>query len=713
MSTTLDLYVAPNGSIAHDGLSPEAAGGSGPLPSLEAAFEQLRQRKQRGAVPASVTIHLRGGTYAIERPITIRPGQAVPVTIQPFGDEKPVVSGGRAISGWTETVHNGRRAWTVTLDEVAAGRWHFRSLYVNNCRRQRPRLPKQGLYRIRSVPGMPVPSGWGRTGYDRFALGAGEMQAFANLTDVEVIAFHFWICERLPVAAFEAATGLITTQIKSRAPLVEAWGADLAPCYLDNVADALADPGEWYLSRADGKLTYLPLEGETLENTTVVAPRTLQLLKLVGNPQDREWVEWLTFRDLEFRHTDWALPHEEQVAKDTAWYDPTRSIHGYGRANTGAASQADCDLSGAIFLKGARNCTFEGCTVANTGWYGVDIGDGCRAVALRGCELVDLGGGGVKLNGSAYDEHTPRLETGDNIVSDCHIHDGGRVFCAAVGIHCMHSYGNRFLHNQIDHFFYSGVSIGWQWHFGPSICRDNLVAFNHIHHLGGGMLSDMGGVYTLGIQNGTVIRNNHIHDIEASHYGAWCIYPDEGSSHLLIENNICHSTNREIFHQHYGRENIVRNNIFAFGERGVVTYSCHVRPHQGFRLYGNILLSRGEPHFLAGYEVQLDTRGHESNFNLLYRYDGGGPLFAKKTGTTESASQEIGFEQWQANGHDRQSRVADPGCADPLHGDFTLSPDSPAIRELGFAPIDTADIGPRPRPRWNEYTPPHYRTVRP
>jgi len=39
--------------------------------------------------------------------------------------------------------------------------------------------------------------------------------------------------------------------------------------------------------------------------------------------------------------------------------------------------------------------------------------------------------------------------------------------------------------------------------------------------------------------------------------------------------------------------------------------------------------------------------------------------------------------------------IADPRCRDPLHGDFTLAPDSPAL-PLGFEPIDLSDVGPRP-----------------
>lgn len=709
----LTLFVSPAGDDKQDGFRATAEGTSGPLATLQAAFDRLRERKRSGWPGGEATIRLVGGTHTLRKPIRLDASHSLPVTVLPCEGEEVTLSGGQVITGWEETTHQGKRAWTVTLDDVKSGQWYFRSLFVNNERRERPRYPRQGLTRIHAVPGMPIPNSWFGEGYQQFKLAPGEMKAFRNLTDIDVMAFHFWICERLPIASFDESSELITTQVKSRVPLVEAWGgSNLAPCYLENVYEALDQPGQWYLSRPDGKLTYLPFDDERLDNVTVVAPRLLQLLKISGNAEENQTVSWITFKDLEFRHTDWALPDETQVEKDTAWYDPARSIHSFARRGTGSAAQADCDISGAIFFKGAANCTLEGCTIANVGWYGIDIGDGCQVISLRGCELADLGGGGVKLNGSAYAEHTPRLETGNNVISDCHIHHGGRVFCASTGIHCMHSYGNTFSHNHIHHLYYTGISVGWQWNFKPHICRDNRIEYNHIHHLGAGMLSDMGGIYTLGIQSGTVIRYNHIHTIEALNYGAWCIYPDEGSSHLLIENNVCYSTNREIFHQHYGRENIVRNNLFAFGERGVITYSCFVKPDLGFRLYRNIILARSEPHYLAGHAVSLDERGHESNFNLLYRYDGKPPVFADKSHTTADADADIDWAAWQAIGHDRQSLVADPLCADPENHDFTLDPQSPAIAAIGFEPIDMSLIGPRPRGAWYAYTPPHFRAVR-
>ena len=45
--------------------------------------------------------------------------------------------------------------------------------------------------------------------------------------------------------------------------LREAFGDELARYYVDNLFEALTEPGEWYLDRHRGKLFYIPLPGET------------------------------------------------------------------------------------------------------------------------------------------------------------------------------------------------------------------------------------------------------------------------------------------------------------------------------------------------------------------------------------------------------------------------------------------------------------------
>ena len=60
-----------------------------------------------------------------------------------------------------------------------------------------------------------------------------------------------------------------------------------------------------------------------------------------------------------------------------------------------------------------------------------------------------------------------------------------------------------------------------------------------------------------------------------------------------------------------------------------------------------------------------------------------------------SWDKTLSLNAWRKLGEDVDSVVADPLIADPSHGDFTLAPDSPALR-LGFVQIPFREIGLRP-----------------
>ena len=685
-----NYYVSPRGNDQWSGTLPEPNADStdGPFASISHARDVIRTVRDSGQMPEHVTVNVREGRYRLQEPLRFGPEDSAPVTYQAYPGEEPVLDGGKRIDGWSTTEVNGRRAWVTEIPEVAAGRWRFRQLFVNGRRRPRARLPKDGFYRVSKVPGMEVPAGWGSGGYNRFRLEEGQMQNWKNLADVEIVLFHFWIDERFPVVTFDEETEMITTARASQAPLVESHGEKMAPCWVENVFEALTEPGEWYLDRPAGKLYYIPREGETPETAEVYAPRILQLIRLEGDPENNGYVEHLRFRGLRLEHTRCDQPGPGSVHMlAPAFRDAGRSQHRRYRHNHAAAGQGAADVPGVFYMQGARNCAVENCRLANIGWYAVDLADGCRGNRVVGNQIVDVGAGGVKINGADYDEPNC-LRNGNNRVTDNHMHELGRVFYSAVGVLSMHSYGNTLSHNHIHDLYYSGISCGWVWGYTPSISRDNIIEKNHIHNLGQGLLSDMGGIYTLGVQPGTVLRGNLIHDVEKLNYGAWCIYPDEGSSHLLIENNVCYSTNGEIFHQHYGRENIVRNNIFAFGGESLTAHGRADLQHKAFSFERNVLITDGRPIFKGGYGARLKDRNLRSDLNVLW--DAAGEPLSFTDG-----EETVDLEGWRELGHDRHSLVADPLCTDPENDDFTLAEESPAIVEMGFQPIDLSDVGVR------------------
>ncbi len=706
----MELYVSPQGKDRWSGrlAEPAADGSDGPLASLAGVRDRLRVWRGGHFNPSwgradtpldgAVTVHMRGGVYPVAAPVVFGPQDSYPITFRAWGDGEPILDGGVRITEWESTQVNGVTAWVADLPTVRDGSWAFRQLFVNGARAPRPRFPKADLFRMESVPGMPAHASWGHGGYTRFVAAAGDVDRFSQFAGVEVVYVHFWIEERSPVAGFDRDTRTVTMSRPSTAPLVGAHSTQLADYYLDNVFEALTEPGEWYLDPQAGKLYYLPRPGETPENTEVWAPRCLQLLALCGDPDEQRYVEHLRFEGLTFRHTDWRHPDEAKVPLYGSWrLQPTHAQdHGYGRRQSregrASAYQAASDLPGVITFEAARHCALRHCRVEHVGWYGVDVGDACEHVDVVHSTLRDLGAGGVKINGAAaHEAEVARRRTGHGRIADNEITAGGRVFHSAVGVLSMNACHMIIVHNHIHDLFYTGVSCGWEWGYQENISHDNLIAWNHIHHLGQGLLSDMGGIYTLGVQPGTVLRNNLIHDVRSAHYGGWCIYPDEGSSHLLIEHNVCYDADRNAFHQHYGRENVVRNNIFAFGGEAVCTYSQH-EPHRGFSFTRNILVTAGKPVWNRvrrneNLGLALERERLVADLNLIYDSTGA-DLFV------ESGGAPYGLEQWRQAGLDVHSLCGDPCFADLAGRDLTLTEASPAW-SLGFEPIDLRQVGPR------------------
>ncbi|MGA2033336.1 MAG: right-handed parallel beta-helix repeat-containing protein, partial [Thermoguttaceae bacterium] len=271
-----------------------------------------------------------------------------------------------------------------------------------------------------------------------------------------------------------------------------------------------------------------------------------------------------------------------------------------------------------------------------------------------------------------------------NEVSDCTITDGGNLFPSCVAVWIGQSHDNTIAHNDIHGFWYTAISSGWTWGYAKSAAQRNIVEYNHIHHIGmksegvSPILSDMACVYTLGDHEGSVIRFNRFHDVGALKYGGWGIYFDEGTTHILAENNLVYRTTHGGFHQHYGKENTFRNNILAYGRDAQIQRS-RVEDHRSFTFERNIVLSD------KGSLLSGDWSKPNASFDHnTYWHEGGGEIrFGDRT-----------WEEWRKAGMDEHSKIADPHFVNPAGGEFKLTTDSDAAL-AGFKPFDLSEVGPR------------------
>jgi len=672
---TTDLFVSLRGNDNWSGKLADPGEKDGPFATITRARDAVRPLLKAQKPPESIRVIVRGGTYYLDSTIEFGPEDSgrdgAPVVYAAAAGERVVLSGGRRLEGggWSEV--NGRKAWMVDIRQVKEGQWRFRQLFVNGVRRPRTRLPKQGEYRIESLPG--YTGDFLRSPTKQFVYAPGDIvPSWRNLRDVEVVAITRWLDNRLPIESIHAQTRTVVFDRPSLFALLS--GNKPGPYWIENVLEALDTPGQWYLDRPSGRLYYLPPPAEDLTSAELVAPRLTHVMRVAGRPGAS--AHDLRFEGLIFAHTEWQPP-----------------------ADYASSLQAGIEVPGALLFDYAERCVVTGGGIEHIGNYGMEVGVGCADIEISHNHITDIGAGGIRIGhffswetdgagrlterglqrkaAMPQGPRTRRITVADNEIAHC-----GRLSPEAVGVFVGDNAENQIIHNHIYDLFYSGISVGSIQDFGPHHAQGNIVEFNHVHDIGQGMLSDIGGIYTCSTP-GTRIRYNRVHDVLRRDYGGWGIYTDEGSHDILIEKNVVFHCQDGALFAHHSSNITAENNIFAFSRiaqvdrGGIGGFELTCRRNLIYCKEGKAIGDYGIGN--CGRDVCAFDR------NLYWDPSGKPVLFGTKD-----------FSQWQALGQDKNSLIADPAFVDPVHGNFGLRPGSPAER-IGFEPWDLSAIGLRGR----------------
>lgn len=698
------FYVAPDGNDAWSGRlpAPNAAGTDGPFATLTRARDGIRELKATSGLQQPVNVLIRGGTYYLSEPLSLGPQDSgteqYPIVYQAYQGEKPVLCGGKIITGW-KPYKDG--IMQCSLAEVKEGNWKFRQLFFDGERQPRACWPNPD-------PDDPLYTGWA---FIEETLPKGEEfpttfryepdpapQRWAKPTQAEVVIFPWfcWVNDLIPIKEVDHDRRVITVDRQGQPPFANAVLGTLVVgnrFRVENVLEELDRPGEWCLDTQTGTLYFWPPTG-LVQDGEVIAPVTDRLIELIGTP--KKPVGYVQISGLTLMQT--LSPFPEQ--RHPNFHAPT--FRGE-----------------ALRLENTEYCRIADNLVVNVGGDGVRLQGACASNWIVDNEIAYAGGQGVSMSsadieGNQYlgrdlerlrEQSVVKPRMVRNVISNNHIHHYGQIEKHAAGllIWGINSVENVISHNLVHHGPHAGLTA--QDGFGRLI-----IEYNEMHDLCL-EIADCGGIftnrwYTLrddeDLAPGNVIRYNLIRDVigcaaygePQSHavegakaygklwtpYYVWAMYFDNSGMDVTVCSNICvGNTMGGISFLSDPRDNLVENNLFI--ESSVQQMYLEMRG-DGNRFLRNIV------YYVNPEAALLRTRGGEGvaecDYNLYWQA-GGHELIVR--GVPEDS-----FAKWQEMGFDTHSVVADPLFVDPENGDYRLQPNSPAFA-LGFEPIPVEHIG--------------------
>ncbi len=622
--------------------------------SLAGAKEMLKAEKNSNA---SATVYLLGGTYYFEDVLTFNADDMANVTYKAYRNQEVIFSGAYEISGFEEDEANGVKVFTKKLD-TSEDNWCFKSLFSDNGELKTTRFPEEGYLTVKATA--PEDDLWNEENRPwEFTLGQRSFYVntddipfeFHNLNDVNVRILHYWHDELMNITSYDAVSGKIGLSRPSSMLI-----SDIDRYYFENVFEALNEPGEWYLDKASGILYYVPKEGEKAQSLTLYGSTADRLIEING-------VDGISFEGVRFTRTDWVEPKADGLYAGTWWEENNMDF-----------PQAAIFVDGVISVKYAENIHFKNCEFTQLGGTALKMEFGVKNSSVENCYFENIAATAIYVGGEnclpEQENYTENITIRNN-----EIYKYGRKFFSAIGIHITFCDTAEVVNNEIHDGYYTGISCGWIWGYAYHVTKNINISRNLIYNIGQGWLSDMGGIYMLGKQPGTVLSENVIHNVAADPgeggYGGWGIYLDEGSSFMDVEKNLVYACGNQSFNVHYGEGNIIRNNIAALSGEGLVSPGIDKgETHATAIYYNNIFLTAHK----APVYIEMQNPSHfYDNGNVFWSLTEGDELYFDTGDSvcTLKTAQKEGFIHYPT--------IADPGFKDAMNFDFTLAEDSPAF----------------------------------
>ena len=530
LSNAQDFHVSPQGDDANDGSRER------PFQTLARARDAVRTVNR--AMKGDVVVHLHEGTYTIKETVAFDARDSGhnghKVIYQAAPGSKPRLIGGVRVKGWTlQNKAKNIYSAPTTLRP-------FRQLYVDDAMAIRARHPNRESsadnspyweVKVGEPPAMRMNSA-------HWELGSQHPRD--RWSEIEIVMISYWYHQRLRVGSVRTdgqAVEFRPARPEGKFTKRDAFYKENAiidnPSYFENAYVFIDEAYEWYHDPKNGRVYMaFPPNTDPNKDVRVEFPVTETLIRIEGKPNHP--VRNLEFHGLNLQLTNWNTPSKLGV-------NMTQAAQALG-------SESPAPM---VSVRHAERVAFRGNAFCKAGGNGLELfnADQCD---VEGNRFHDIAANGIQIDHKGGSNPPPDKQSvgvaiWNNEGTRCGSHYTNGMFLFANNVKQL-----TVAHNYIHHLPYSGMQIGNQpggergEDFRDIGCGENTIINNHIHHCCN-IHGDGGGIYTLGgIQKGTVIEGNYIHDTDQP---KWCKYE---VSHIYLDNNTSQIT--------------VRNNVVKGGE---------------------------------------------------------------------------------------------------------------------------------------------------
>lgn len=555
LASESDIYVSPKGNDTHSGTK------KNPYKTIQHAWESA-SKKWSDSDDSKVTIWMEDGIYPITKPLKLdSPGKVNSENtfeIKALKGANPVISGGISLNNW---VKNKNDLWEVT---IPINLKNVRELFIDNKRAVRARFPNNNYLRVSKV---------GEDKRTNFFFNKNDFPVPAKLEGVKLVLLHDWSISRIGIKKIDIEKNQLTAvdSIGAKSPdffTLDHWEPN--PRYfLENAPEFIDEDYEWCYLSGEGKIILKLPDGLNPNAMYTVIPFSEGLVVLEGNQNNP--LKNIHFEGITFRYSKWGIPENGYCGVQACHFDPRPPSMGWSI------------VPAAIRANWAQNISFANCRIENVGGSGIWLGTGCKNNVIKNSVFTEISGNGIMIGegqdrevaGEKWWKSAPEQVALGNIIDNCKVSKCGRQFYGAVGIWCGLTAETKIKNSEIFDLPYTGISIGWMWSPQPTPCRNNTIERCHIHDIMQ-ILSDGGGIYMLGLQPGSKIINNKIHDVKinAGRAESNGMFLDEGTTDVVVAGNLIYNIAKSPLRFHRATTNLVKDNfLFCENENPPIRYN--------------------------------------------------------------------------------------------------------------------------------------------